>query len=279
MELRLSSGAMDPMWIAAVVNPAVTAVVVSALAQHFITRRTTERIKQLESDLATRRFDHEQASQGDWRRRERVREVVDRWGDDAFDAVKSLRRRLDNVLERGAHVALAPDCEEHIPPSWSMTHGYYMNSTLYLFARLFFMDRVLRLEIGEEVFGARDGKDEVVQHLDRMIRELSSNRLHTGAGDRQVFRLQQQAIGEAVMDPNAQPPRCLTYVDFLTKLKLGEGMLPEVLEPLRLLLCDLDLESARGERLRGFNQGVAALQAVLEQRLTRSVSARPAVVE
>ena len=55
---------MDPLWIAALVNPAVTAVVVSALTQHFIGRRTTERIKRLESDLTTARFDHEQASQG-----------------------------------------------------------------------------------------------------------------------------------------------------------------------------------------------------------------------
>ncbi len=259
---------MDPMWIAALVNPAVTAVVVSALTQHFINRRTTERIKQLESDLATSRFDHEQASQGEMRRRERVREAVDRWGDDAFDAVKSLRRRLDNILDRGAHVALAQDCEEHIAPSWSMTHGYYMNSTLYLFARLFFMDRILRLEIGEEVFGARDAKDEVVQQLDRMIRELSSNRLHTGAGDRQVFRLQQQAIGEAVSEPGAVPPRCLTYVDFVGQLERGERMLPRVLEPLRKLLIDLELESTRAERLRGFNQALAALQAVLEERLS-----------
>ncbi|MEZ4229689.1 MAG: hypothetical protein R3B89_11005 [Polyangiaceae bacterium] len=267
---------MDPLWIAALVNPAVTAVVVSALTQHFIGRRTTERIKRLESDLTTARFDHEQASQGELRRRERVREAVDRWGDDAFDAVKSLRRRLDNILDRGAHVALARDCEEHIAPSWSMTHSYYMNSTLYLFARLFFMDRILRLEIGEEVFGARDAKDEVVQQLDTMIRELSSNRLHSGDGDRQVFRLQQQAIGEAVFQPQLAPLRCLTYVDFLALVDRNEGMLPQVLEPLRSLLCDLDPESARGERLRGFNHALAALQAVLEERLSPAVSGRPA---
>ncbi|MGE0321555.1 MAG: hypothetical protein AB7S68_04590 [Polyangiaceae bacterium] len=268
---------MDPMWIAAVVNPAVTAVVVSALTQHFITRRTTERIKQLESDLATSRFDHEQATEGEARRRERVREAVDRWGDDAFDAVKSLRRRLDNILVSGAHVALAQDCEERIAPSWSMTHSYYMNSTLYLFARLFFMDRILRLEIGEEVFGARDAKDEVVSELDRMIRELSSNRLHTGEGDRQVFRLQQQAIGEAVTQPvpagdAAAPLRCLGYVDFLAQLGRSDAMLTQVIEPLRLLLCDLDIESTRGERLRGFNQALATLQGVLEQRLAPPLS-------
>ncbi|MGE3669070.1 MAG: hypothetical protein AB7K71_05395, partial [Polyangiaceae bacterium] len=191
--------------------------------------------------------------------------------------VKSLRRRLDNILVSGAHVALAQDCDERIAPSWSMTHSYYMNSTLYLFARLFFMDRILRLEIGEEVFGARDAKDEVVSELDRMIRELSSNRLHTGEGDRQVFRLQQQAIGEAVTQPvpagdAAAPLRCLGYVDFLAQLGRSDAMLTQVIEPLRLLLCDLDIESTRGERLRGFNQALATLQGVLEQRLAPPLS-------
>lgn len=259
---------MDPVWIATLFNPAVTAAIVGALAAGYLGRRTTERITRLESELASRRFDHEQVVKRDAGRRERVREVVDRWGDEAFDAVKSLRRRLDNILEQGAMVALAQDCEQHIAPSWSMTHAYFMQSTLYLFGRLCFMDRVLRLEIGEEAFGARDGKDEVVSQLDRMSRELASNRLHTGEGDRQVFRLQQQAIGEAMRDLSVGgDPRCMSYVAFVQQLEEPSSVLSKVLEPLRLLLCDLDADSPRAARLRGYSAALSTVQAALEQRL------------
>ena len=44
----------------------------------------------------------------------------------------------------------------------------------------------------------------------------------TGAGDRQIFRLQQRAMGEALANQNTSGPRCIRVSDFLEKWKEPE---------------------------------------------------------
>lgn len=102
-------------------------------------------------------------------RRERVRQETLKWANPILEAVRNLRSRLDNILDNG-YPALSPNWQ---PTSgWSLTHDYFLTSTLYLFAVYFGYVESLRRSISFEMSQAEEDKDQMFEELDRVSSAL-----------------------------------------------------------------------------------------------------------
>ncbi len=168
-------------------------------------------------------------------RKDRVREQIIQWANPILRAVEDLNHRLDNILDRG-YVVL--NKHGQVPSHWSMTYDYLMSSTLYLFAHYFAWIQMLREQLSFELFQSEQTKDEFIKRIRAVAVPLADfpyAPLNNCSGkDRQVFRLQQRVIGELLILRGSNSPRCMSYPEFLEKLKNPSFELH--LEPLRALL-------------------------------------------
>jgi hypothetical protein len=168
-------------------------------------------------------------------RKDRVREQVIQWANPILSAVEDLNHRLVNILDRG-YAAL--NKQGQFSPQWSITYEYFMFSTLYLFAQYFAWIQMLREQLSFELFQSEQTKVEFFKRIRAVGKPLAdlpyAPLTNCSEEDRQVFRLQQRVIGELMILRDSNTPRCMSYPDFLEKLK--EPSFEHHFEPLRALL-------------------------------------------
>jgi len=203
-------------------------------------------------------------------REERIRQEVERWANPILDAVQGLEARITNILDRQGYIALSAATEKEIPPGWSITHVYFLQSTIFIFAQYFCYVRLLQERLHFDLFHNQGDKDVFLARIRAVGETLSAWPLKElgdppPAMDRQVLNLQQRAIGEAVTRGRDDAARCLSFSVFLDKWDAQK--LAGRLEPLSTFLDGLTPTDPRGQRLRYMLQALAHLRKECERIL------------
>jgi hypothetical protein len=213
-------------------------------------------------------------------RRERVREEVLRWANPILNSVGGLRSRLSNILEQGLYRALSPSRDGdprpgELSPDWAVSYGYVMPSTLFVFAEYFAWVQLLRERVSLELFESdreherfRDATWTVTSVLGEWPAEDKTGREEASDDDapdpltdvdKQVFALQQRAIGELMIERDHEPPRLLTYRAFLDELQ-SDPRVAALFEPLRSLVEGVEPGTKRWRRLERTMVALDALE-------------------
>jgi hypothetical protein len=127
---------------------------------------------------------------------ERILREITAWANPIQDAAKSLHGRLDNILNQQGYKALHP---EYSNPDWRITYEYFTRSTAYVFGQYFCWINMLRLEMSFELFSTQADKVALFDKINAVSKALADYDppIYTGTGhDSQIFRIQQQAMGE-----------------------------------------------------------------------------------
>lgn len=182
-------------------------------------------------------------------RKERIRQEVTRWANPILGAVQDLEAKLRNILEMQGYEALTEDYQEKVNPDWSISYDYFMHSALYLFAQYFCWIRMLQENLNFELFQTQQEKGEFFNAMDDVSKALGDFPPNYGRGDKQVFKLQQRAIGEQMIIHNGSDRRCMSLPEFIKKLSEDKNFENHI-KPLRSLLEDLNPDDiGRWERL------------------------------
>ncbi len=219
----------------------------------------------LKADLEQMKLELKQQLETESKSDERVRREIVAWANPIQDAALSLERRLDNILNYEGHKALTAGFTN---PEWSITHDYFVQSTLYEFARYFCWVQMLRLELSFEMFRSLKEKSDLFEKIDAVSQALGDYDppLYMGTGhDTQVFRLQQQAIGELLAVRRSGKRACLGYAQFLAKLT--DPQYQAALAPLHRLVDGLQSGEKRFERLKATHGAADKLVAQCEETL------------
>jgi hypothetical protein len=153
---------------------------------------------------------------------DRIREEVVRWANPILAAVDDLQRRLENILQHEGYLVLS---EAGTAPvnGWSARYDYYLPSTIYLFGQYFCWIRLLEERLSFELFEKHDLKDAFFERVRAANHKLSGFPLDELQGlsdedeDRQVFTLEQRAIGELLAINEDNRFYCLGYTRLLDK--------------------------------------------------------------
>jgi len=215
--------------------------------------------RQQEADRA--RDELQQRIRDDAATRERVREEIQRWANPAIDAVRSLEHRLDNILTDGGWTALDPAFRP--PPDWSADHDYFLYTTMFVVAQYLCWARRLELELSAELLRAQGDEKRFVDALIMVSKTLGDyppKPPFPGAGpDRQLFRVQQQAIGELMATRGRGARGCIGYAAF--RRRLARGDFDPHAAPLRDLLLGLKPNDQRYARLGATHVAIRKLEA------------------
>lgn len=231
---------------------AVFAVVSSWATYRFVNRREMVETRILEADAE---------------RQERVRTELIKWSNDVNVAVDDLYGRLGAILNQNGWVALNPAFVRSPTAVWSVTHEYYMNSTLFLFGQFFGWIQLLREDVNYEIFrNARENSD-FISALLGVSKSLGDYPLTYCMGhDAQVFRLQQRAIADLFIVSGDGTPRMLRYHEFISKK--DEADFAPHLDPLRELLVGISPEGdCRWPRIEHLFGTIGALKTQCNQIL------------
>lgn len=191
----------------------------------------------------------------------RIREEVFRWANPILGAVTDLSHRLDNILNDHGYYALSKESESKIPPNWAMSHDYFLRSTLYLFAQYFCWIRLFEQHLSFELFKSQHDKDEFLSRINKVGQTLSVFPLVISGSpqgrDVQLFKLQQRAIGEAMVVSEDHAQTCMGFHVFL---KSFEQFAEEPLKPLTALLANLRPGEYRWQRLMAAHTALQELE-------------------
>jgi hypothetical protein len=191
--------------------------------------------------------------------KDRVRAEVVLWAGPIHAAITDLRARLGNILNDKAYVALSKTGA--VSPGWSITYEYLMPSTVFFFAQYFCWIRLLEEKLSFELFHAHQDKDAFFDKV-RAAGQCLSNfplpgmRDGDAQGDRQVFNLQQRAIGELLASTDGV--RCMRYAVFQDQW--NDANFRRKFAPLEELLQEVRPETAaRWTRLTRMNAALEEL--------------------
>jgi hypothetical protein len=248
--------------------------VISIVGSLVIARLTFDFVKKPELETA---FKHELEQERHKRkldRQERINTEITAWANPILVAVGDLLARLRNIIEDGGYGPLSRDWQPS-ERNWSITHDYFMNSTLYVFGRYFSSVQVLTEELGADVFPLQR-KDPFFKSLYAVTEALGDfprwyNLDKCPGGDTQVFSWQQQAMGEVLIGRDKENRRILTYAEFLNDW----NSFSTHFEPLRALLLDIAKEpvnNCRWSRLEETRQALEGVQRECERLLALPVS-------
>lgn len=196
-------------------------------------------------------------NESEQQRSARLQAQIQRWANPIRVAIGDLEHRLCNVLDEDGYVALSRSSS--VPENWSADYTYFMGSTIYYFAQYFCWSTLLRQELGYEFFRSGDeaevfwnGIEAVSDEMSRFPYEAVAN-TDTAPVDRQVFRLQQRAIGELLVDRSSATQQVLTYREFLDRwLDPTDAKLKTHVAPLENFLANLSPRNdLRWRRLEG----------------------------
>lgn len=208
-------------------------------------------------------------------RKERTRQEVLRWANPILNSVQSLESRLDNILNDGLYVMLAPEVRpkasrllptrtrlhQLIDPDWAVSYEYVMPSTLFHFAEYFAWVRLLLERLSFELFESQQTQERFFEAIWGVTKALSSWPKDEVVGeghDAQVFALQQRAIGELVIDREGESIRILTYREFLDALD-SDASFASLFDPLRSFLEGVTPGTKRWSRLEGTRTALQTL--------------------
>jgi hypothetical protein len=175
-------------------------------------------------------------------RKDRIREQLNQWANPILGSVRGLEARLDNILSDEGYLALSKETQSKVKKEWSITYDYFVPTTIYLFSQYFCWIRLFEENLSFELFAAHPEKDsfvEKVREVERTLSEYPMKELSdlTGEGDRQVFRLQQRAMGETLASQETLGPRCMRVSDFLANGKNPNSGAGSVLSRNSLMDC------------------------------------------
>jgi hypothetical protein len=215
--------------------PVLGAVVLSPLTSLITFRLVKRRELAAELENEVKKDEELTASRDRHELEERIREETLRWAVPILSAVDDLRHRLRNLLRSG-YPPLDPTWQP--TPEWSITHEYFLTSTMYLFAAYFGYTELLTRSLSLEFFRSQKDKDKLYDAL-KTVTETANvypapDEWPQKPGDCQLFRLQQRAIGELTAVWDSQAPRCLTYPEFMANL--ADPLFAAHFEPLRALI-------------------------------------------
>jgi hypothetical protein len=225
----------------------IVAIIASYLIYKFIKKQEIiDTVKeQVKADIYKSNLEIEKS------KTDRIRSENLKWANPILGSVKDLEFRLGNILEKQGYLALSTNYQTLVNPNWSVTYDYFINSTLYLFGQYFAWMRMLQDDISFEIFQSPAEKETFFQAIDNVGHALRSFPPHyscTGK-DMQVFALQQRAIGELLIISDNNSKRCMTYPEFLIKLKKDTEFRTH-LKPLKSLIENVNpSEDCRWQRL------------------------------
>jgi hypothetical protein len=188
---------------------------------------------------------------------ERIRAEIIAWANPIRDASESLKRRLHNILDNQGHVALTPG---YANPEWSISYEYFQTSTLYLFGRYFSWIHMLRQELSFELFRSQQDREAFFKSIDRVSDAIANydGPTYQGTGrDVQVFRLEQQAVGEYLALRVRGRRACCSYAWFTAHT--GDPDLQRLLKPLVNLVDRLQPGEKRWGRLQAVHTAMEQL--------------------
>jgi len=191
-------------------------------------------------------------------KKDRIRKEVTRWANPILGAGQDLEARLKNILDNQGYLALNKDYLEEDITNWSISYDYFLKSSLYLFAQYFCWIRMLQENLNFELFQTQHERQDFFAAIEAVSQALGSFPPNYGPGDRQVFKLQQRAIGELMMVQNGNHRQCLSYPEFFKKIDEDLSFRKHI-EPLRLLLEDLNSNTSRWDRLQNTQKQLSIL--------------------
>ena len=151
-------------------------------------------------------------------RAERVRQEIERWANPISGAVDDLKARLFNIRQLGGHTGLSPGGAP--PAGWKIGYDYFLPSTVFIFAQYFCWIRLLQESLTFELFPQAE-KDEFLKRVRAVGHPLSTWPMEgppvdaEPEDDAQIFALQQRAIGDSMIVPDAGGVRCMRAGAFL----------------------------------------------------------------
>jgi hypothetical protein len=194
-------------------------------------------------------------------RQERIRLEVLRWANPILGSVRSLRSRLENILDQDLYVALDRKAKWSLSEDWAMDRVYAVESTLFVFAEYFAWVQLLHERMSFELFESEETKDKFFNAVWKVSGALSKwpdSRVKGKGRDAQVFVLQQRAIGELLIVRDGENPRVLGYADFLERR--NKPPLKDMLAPLDALLSGLEKGTKRWQRLQNTRTALVELE-------------------
>jgi hypothetical protein len=186
--------------------------------------------------------------------KERTRQEIIRWANPILDAGFDLNARLKNILNNDGYLALNKDFKN---PNWSISYDYFMMSTLYLFSQYFCWIRMLQEEFNFELFQSQEEKSSFFIKINDVSRTLGGFPPNYGPNDMQVFRMQQRALGELMIERENGKTRCLAYPEFI--LKMDNPEFSKYFNPLVALLDNLESNDGRWNRLSATKDSLTEL--------------------
>lgn len=239
----------------------------SWLTYHFKRREIIETaISDFEKQRSILRVETEKEKQ------ERLRREIIRWANPILAAVRDIKGRLENILDRQGYLALSPEYKAQVNSNWSISYDYFMNSTLFLFAQYFAWIRMLQEELNFELFQSQQAQKEFFNAFRKVGSSLGGfppRDYECSSKDTQVFALQQRAIGELIILREKDSRRSMSYPEFLEKVKDTDSVLNQHLKPLRILLEHLTpKEDCRWKRLDFTRQRLIDLETACEKLLS-----------
>jgi hypothetical protein len=207
---------------------------------------------------------------------ERIRQEIVRWANPILGAVMELHRRLDNILKNEGYLALSPTVEKRVNSEWSITYEYFLPSTIFLFSQYFCWIRLLEEKLSFELFERHADKDAFFSKVYTVRRTLGSFPLKElqglqGAGDRQVFGLQQQALGETLAVHDGTDLRCMRFSEFTDKWR--ETEFSRRFDPLTHFIDRLEPENQhRWKRLELMAEALGQMRLECERLLSIETS-------
>ena len=199
-------------------------------------------LKRGEIDIAREGFKF--ASESDTQYSARLMVQIQRWALPIRGAIQDLTHRLGDVLGNDGNVMLSRKSEP--VDGWSATYDYSMSSTIYYFAQYFCWVRLMQQQLGHELFRSGEDMSAFFAHIHNVSSAISTFPLDKKDGDnsdfvdRQIFRLQQRALGELLVERSPAGDLVMTYKDFMDKWLDGNNLaFKRHTAPMELFLSDI----------------------------------------
>jgi hypothetical protein len=204
-------------------------------------------------------------------RAERIRQEVVRWANPILESVIVLQERLDNILNKAGYLALSPDCRAS--GHWSIRYDYFFPSTVYIFSRYFCWVRLLEERMSFELFEEHFQKDRFFEKIRSVRHKLSKYPLDElddahSQNDRQIFSLEQQALGEVMIVSDNNELRCMRYNEFLDKW--SDETIKKRFSSIAEFIDRLEPDNGRWKRLELMRDALKQLHEECRRLLTTS---------
>lgn len=228
-----------------------------------------------EVDLAREGFRF--ATESEKQREDRLRAQIQRWALPIQGAIQDLTHRLDDILGNESYLMLTRGHKQG--ERWSASYAYFMPSTIYYFAQYFCWTRLLQQQLGHELFRSPDEMSSFFRNIEEVSGTISRFPYDPENDDgdmidRQVFKLQQRAIGELLVESSTTSEKMMTYREFLDKW-LDEDNIPfrRHLKPIESFLEDVSPGTdVRWTRLRDLSNLLKSFSTECEQVLQSDIS-------